>query len=156
MREKCNNCVRPSKSCISYLMTLSTREMLEWCRIWKERMHMSNAMLAEKSRVPKGTIDRILSKAKDELGTADVKLVTVRPLICAIIGCTIDELCECETGFEARSVLLAEKNALLTEQLMEAKSVVALYREQNAMYKKQLMAQSKLIKDYEKRLASIK
>lgn len=152
MREKCNNCVRPSKACISYLMTLSTREMLEWCRIWKDRLGWSNATLAAKSNVPKGTIDRILSLTKGELDKTDVKLVTVRPIICALTGCTLEELEACEIENKAETAALVEKNRVLTEQLAEAKSVIAIYREQNATYKKQLATQSKLIKDYEKKM----
>lgn len=149
MREKCNNCVRPSKACISFLMTLSTREMLEWCRIWKDRLGMSNATLAAKSNVPKGTIDRILSLTKSELDKADVKLVTVRPIICALTGCTIEELETCEV--ENNSTALAEKNALLLGQLKEVKEVIAIYREQNATYKKQVAELNKRLKDYEKK-----
>lgn len=155
MREKCNSCAHPSKVCISYLMTLSTRDMLEWCRIWKERLGWSNATLAAKSGVPKGTIDRILSLTKSELDKTDVKLVTVRPIICALTGCTIEELENCAIVNEADSAALAEKNRLLTEQLTEAKGVVALYREQNAMYKKQIAALNKQVKDYEKKVKAL-
>lgn len=155
MREKCNNCQHPSKACISFLMTLSTRDMLEWCRIWKERLGMSNATLASKSGIPKGTIDRILNLTKGDLDKADVKLVTVRPVICALTGCTLEELENCEVENKAENTALAERNRLLTEQLMEAKGVVAIYREQNATYKKQIAAQSKIIKDYEKKIAGL-
>lgn len=151
MREKCKNCVHPSKACISYLMTLSTRDMLEWCRIWKDRLGWSNATLAVKSNVPKGTIDRILSLTKGELDKTDVKLVTVRPIICALTGCTLEELENCEVENKIDSAALAEKNRLLTEQILEAKGVIAIYREQNATYKKQIAALSKQIKDYEKK-----
>ena len=155
MREKCINCSRPSKACFSFLMTLSTREMLEWCRIWKERLGMSNATLAAKSGVPKGTIDRILSHVKDETDTTEVKLVTVRPIICALIGCTIEELEACEVVNKDDSAALAEKNRLLTEQLVGAKGVIAVYREQNAIYKKQIAALNKQIKDYEKKAKAL-
>ena len=151
MREKCNNCTRPSKSCIPYLLTLSTRETLEWCRIWKDRLGWSNATLAEKSHVPKGTIDRTLSHVKDEHDTTEVKFITVRPIICALIGCTVEELENCVIANETENAALVEKNRLLTEQLIGAKNVIAVYREQNATYKKQIAALNKLIKDYEKK-----
>lgn len=153
MREKCNNCAHPSKACISYLMTLSTREMLEWCRIWKDRLGWSNATLATKSNVPKGTIDRILSLTKGELDKTDVKLVTVRPIICALTGCTLEELETCEVENKVDSAALVEKNALLLEQLAGAKSVISLYRDQNAIYKKQIATLSKQVKEYEKKIA---
>ena len=155
MKEKCNNCVRPSKACISYLMTLSTREMLEWCRIWKDRLGWSNATLAAKSGVPKGTIDRILSLTKGELDKTDVKLVTIRPIICALTGCTLEELEACEVVNQIDTSTLVEKYARVSEQLAEAKEVISIYREQNATCKKQMAAQSKLIKDYEKKIAAL-
>lgn len=151
MREKCNNCVHPSKACISFLMTLSTREMLEWCRIWKDRLGWSNATLAVKSNVPKGTIDRILSLTKSELDKTDVKLVTVRPIICALTGCTIEELETCEIVNKAETAALVEKNMLLQGQIKEAREVVSIYREQNATYKKQIADLTKRLKDYEKK-----
>ena len=153
MKEKCNNCAHPSKACISYLMTLSTRDMLEWCRIWKDRLGMSNATLAAKSNVPKGTIDRILSLTKGELDKTDVKLVTVRPIICALTGCTLDELETCDIMSKDENAGLVEKNARMTEQLAEAKGIISVYRDQNAVYKKQIAYQGKLIKDYEKKIA---
>lgn len=155
MREKCNNCVRPSKACISFLMTLSTREMLEWCRIWKDRLGWSNATLAAKSNVPKGTIDRILSLTKGELDKTDVKLVTVRPIICALTGCTVEELETCEDVNTAENAALAEKNMLMLEQLKEAKGVISVYRDQIAMYKKQIAALNKQLKDYEKKAKAL-
>jgi hypothetical protein len=124
MREKCKNCARPSKACISYLMTLSTKGMLEWIRIWKERLGWSNATLAEKSHVPKGTIDRILSLAKNESEVVDVKLVTIRPILCALTGCTIEELEACDFSNEATSVDLIEKNKTLQEELKQLKADV--------------------------------
>lgn len=151
MREKCKNCPHPSKACVSFLMTLSTRDMLEWCRFWKDRLGWSNATLAAKSNVPKGTIDRILSLTKGELDKTDVKLVTVRPIICALIGCTLGELGNCEGEDKDASAALAEKNRSLTEQLAGAKSVIAVYREQNATYKKQIAALNKQLKEYEKK-----
>mgnify|MGYP003316688659 CR=1 FL=1 len=155
MKEKCNNCLRPSKACISYLMTLSTREMFEWCRIWKDRLGWSNATLAAKSKVPKGTIDRILSLTKGELDKTDVKLVTVRPIICALTGCTLEELETCEVVNAAENTALAEKNMLMSEQLKEAKGIISVYRDQIAMYKKQIAALNKQIKDYEKKAKAL-
>jgi hypothetical protein len=122
MREKCKNCVRPTKACISYLMTLSTKEMLEWCRIWKEKLGWSNATLAEKSRVPKGTIDRVLSLAKTGGDTSEVKLSTVRPIICALIGCSIEELESCDSANEISFSALMEKNKDLQENLTQLKA----------------------------------
>ena len=119
MREKCKNCPHPSKACIPYLMTLSTKGMLEWCRIWKEKLGWSNATFAEKSHVPKGTIDRVLSHAKNEDDISEVKLSTVRPMICALIGCSIEELEACDSASEISLAALTEANKALHEELAE-------------------------------------
>jgi predicted RNase H-like nuclease (RuvC/YqgF family) len=136
-------------------MTLSTREMLEWCRVWKEKLGISNATLSERSRVPKGTIDRILSISKGEADTTDVKLVTIRPIICTLVGCTIEELENCEKENKADFVALTEKCARMSEQLAEAKEVISIYREQNATYKKQVAAMEKVIKEQKKKIATL-
>ena len=111
MKEKCKNCVRPNKTCIPYLMTLTTKEMLEWCRMWKDKLGWSNGTLAEKSNVPKGTIDRILAKSASD--SSEVKLITIRPIICAIIGCTIEELESCEGLHDMNTTALIERNKYL-------------------------------------------
>lgn len=152
MKEKCINCPHPSKTCIAFLMTLTTKEMLEWCRYWKDKLKWSNSYLAEKSNVPKGTIDRLISLAKtNEVIPAGVKLDTIRPIICALIGCSIEELEICEVV----NTDLAEKCERLSAQIAEAKEMIAIYREQNATYKKQIAALSKTVKDYEKRIAAL-
>lgn len=112
MKEKCKNCGHPSKACIPFLMTLSTKEMLEWCRMWKERFGWSNAALADRTNVPKGTIDRVFSQAKSESDTG-VKLATVRPIICAITGCTIEELEACEGLHSGEMAALVKENQYL-------------------------------------------
>ena len=119
MKEKCKNCARPSKACISYLMTLSTKETIEWCRMWKDRLGWTNAFLAEKTVVvPKGTIDRALNP-----NTEGVKLVTIRPIICALTGCTVEELEACDDFSSVAA--LEEKNKALVEELERVKKDVA-------------------------------
>lgn len=132
MKDKCKNCLRPSKGCISYLMTLSTKEMLEWCRFWKEKLGWSNAVLAENSNVPKGTIDRVMSHAKPEDDATGVKLATIRPIICALTGCTMEELEACKSdGNAAHEVLLdkinflAEDNARLKREAVNQRTFLA-------------------------------
>lgn len=159
MQEKCKNCARPSKACVPFLMTLSTRDMLEWCRFWKEKLGWSNAYLAAKSLVPKGTIDRVMSRA-NIIDSSEVKLVTVRPIICALTGCTLEELKTCETvrdaeyyALEAENSALAARIAQMSEQLAEAKGIITVYREQSATYRKQIATLTKQVKDSEKKIA---
>lgn len=118
MKEKCKNCTRPSKACVSYLMTLNTKETIEWCRMWKDRLGWTNAFLAEKTNVPKGTIDRALNPH-----TEGVKLVTIRPIICALTGCTVEELEACDDFSNVAA--LEEKNKALVEELERVKKDIS-------------------------------
>lgn len=115
MKDKCKNCAHPTKSCVSYVMTLSTRETLEWCRMWKERFGWSNAALAERSKVPLGTINRVFSHARGEVDAGGVKLETIRPIICAITGCTMQELEACDDQHDASTAALIKRNKDLEE-----------------------------------------
>lgn len=108
MKEKCKNCAHPSKACVSYLMTLTTKETLEWCKMWKERFGWSNATVAEKSNVPVGTINRIFSQSKTEDVAAGVKLSTIRPVICALTGCTLEDLESCEDHADLPAITQAK------------------------------------------------
>lgn len=128
MKEKCKNCMKPSKACIAYLMTLNTHEMLEWCRMWKDKLGWSNAYLAEKSKVPKGTIDRILSYAFLEGNATGVKLDTIRPVICALTGCTIEELESCEVTHGMETAVLIERNKYLEDDVERLKREAANQR----------------------------
>ena len=145
MREKCNNCAHPSKACVSFLMTLSTKEMLEWCRVWKAKLGWSNATLAEKSHVPKGTIDRVLSQAKGD-DTTEVKLSTIRPIICALTGCTMEELESCADDHDATKEALLEKSKRLEEDNAALKADVARLK-QEAVNQRTFLANQISLKD---------
>ena len=117
MQEKCNGCVRPSKGCIPFLMSLSTPELREWFRVWTDRLGWSHAQLAEKSTVPKGTVDRILGR-----GDVGISLTTIRLLICAFTGCSLAELAACSANsgnFEAAEEIrqLKDENQRLKQEL---------------------------------------
>lgn len=115
MQDKCKNCLKPSKECIPFLMTLTTKEMLEWCRFWKEKLGWSNSRLAENSGVPKGTIDRHMSHAKSESGAGGITLENIRPIICALTGCTMEELKACRDAHSNNFASLLEKNRYLED-----------------------------------------
>ena len=117
MNEKCKCCAHPSKGCIPFLMSLSTPELREWCRVWKERLKLSNAQLADKSGVPKGTVDRIMGH-----GDVGISLTTIRLLISGLTGCSLAELAACtgeniEGAEELRQ--LREENQQLKHELAQ-------------------------------------
>lgn len=64
---------------------MTAHELLEWCKLRKTNLGLSNAKLAELSGTPKGTIDRLLSSDQP-----DFKYETIRPLIKVLVGGSFD------------------------------------------------------------------
>lgn len=89
MIDKCFECTHSGRDCIPFLMTLPGPELIAWCRMFKKRRGWTNDDIAARAKVPEGTIDRLLSKK-----TTDFKFSTIRPIICALAGCSPEEM-EC-------------------------------------------------------------
>lgn len=85
MFEKCIKCNRMGESCVPNLMLLPFHDLLQWCAKRQQYLEWSNQTLADKSKVPVGTIHRI--KASEE----DCKYSTIRNILIALIGGTTDE-----------------------------------------------------------------
>lgn len=82
MYNKCINCVKIGASCKGPdFKEMSASELLEWCKIRKSHLRLSNAKLAELSNTPKGTIDRLFSGEHP-----DYKYETIRPVLRALVG----------------------------------------------------------------------
>lgn len=146
MKEKCKNCTHPRKECIPYLMTLTTKEALEWCRMWKDRFGWSNATFAEKTNVPKGTVDRTLSHAKLGDDAAGLQFATIRPFICAIIGCTMEELEACEEQVDSNAASIIKENQRLEGENHDLKDDVARMKRE-AVNQRTFLANQIAIKD---------
>ena len=86
MFDKCIKCNRLGDSCVPNLMLLPFPELLQWCTKRQKYLDWTNHDLAEKSKVPVGTISRI--KAGDY---ADCKYSTIKNILIALIGGTTDE-----------------------------------------------------------------
>lgn len=65
----------------SQIMTLSSHDLIHWCRERKKTLELSNAKLSELTGVPIGTIDRIMSGNYSEY-----KYSSIQPLIAVLIG----------------------------------------------------------------------
>ena len=70
---------------------------LEKIEEYKRRLGMTTAELAEKSGVPKGTLDKILSGV-----TKDPKLETLKA-IARVLGCTLDDFDDVREGLLNRA-----------------------------------------------------
>lgn len=85
MFEKCIKCNKMGESCVPNLMLLPFADLMQWCGKRQKYLEWTNHTLAEKSKVPIGTINRI--KANEE----DCKYSTIRNILIALIGGTTDE-----------------------------------------------------------------
>lgn len=86
MFEKCIKCEKLGNSCVPNLMILSFADLIQWCIQRQKYLGWTSPVLAEKSKVPIGTINRI--KAGDYL---DCKYSTIKNILIALIGGTTDE-----------------------------------------------------------------
>lgn len=155
MFDKCIKCGRLGESCVPNLMLLPFAELIQWCNQRQKYLGWTNQMLAEKSKVPLGTITRI--KAGDYL---DCKYSTIKSILIALIGGTTDEF-SCTEQVErelrhmeqleqqaARLSCVEKENNELKEHLnkmdemhrADIRAVKAEYMEQIAFLKEQLKA----------------
>ena len=63
------------------ILSLNSKEIIDWCNKRKKEMHLSNSKLAMMSNVPEGTIDRILTGKNPEF-----RYTTIQPIISILIG----------------------------------------------------------------------
>lgn len=81
MNAKCDNCNNIGVDCLPHLISLHPEELIEWC-IWRKKcLHLSNADIAEKTNVPKGTIDRLFSAKNTEF-----RYSTMQPVVLMLLG----------------------------------------------------------------------
>lgn len=85
MFEKCIQCNRMGESCVPNLMLLPFADLMQWCAKRQKHLGWSNQTLAEKSKVPVGTINRI------KAGEEDCRYSTIRSILITLIGGTTDE-----------------------------------------------------------------
>ena len=107
MFEKCIKCNRIGESCVPNLMLLPFSDLIQWCAKRQNHLEWTNQILADKSKVPIGTINRI--KAGEYL---DCKYSTIKNILIALIGGTTDEFsCTEQVERELRQVEQLERQA---------------------------------------------
>jgi hypothetical protein len=74
------------ESCVPNLMLLPFADLMAWCAKRQKYLEWTNQTLADHSKVPVGTINRI--KAGEY---ADCKYSTIKNILIALIGGTTDE-----------------------------------------------------------------
>lgn len=154
MYEKCIQCNKMGESCVPNLMLLPFSDLMQWCAKRQKYLDWTNQTLADKSKVPVGTINRI------KAGEEDCRYSTMRSILIALIGGTTDEwACTAQVEKELRQMEQLEQQAeKLTEVAAEnerlkkrlescdelhrqdIRTIRAEYQEQIAFLKEQLKA----------------
>lgn len=124
MFDKCIKCNRLGDSCVPNLMLLPFSELIQWSTKRQKHLGWTNQILAEKSKVPIGTINRI--KAGDY---ADCKYSTIKNLLITLIGGTSDEFSCTEQ---------VEKELKQMEQLEQQAAKLSVVEAENEMLKNRL------------------
>ena len=137
MFEKCIKCNRLGDSCVPNLMLLPFSELIQWCTKRQKHLEWTNQILAENSKVPIGTINRI--KAGDYL---DCKYSTIKNILITLIGGTTDEFaCTEQVEKELRNIEQLEKQAAkLTAVEAENERLKASFREIDEQHRKDIRA----------------
>lgn len=98
------------------ILSLNSKDVIDWCNARKKQMHLSNAKLANLSNVPEGTIDRILTGRNLEF-----RYSTIQPIVKVLIGInedtpineTSDYYTETIDGYK---LIIQNKNQIIKEQ----------------------------------------
>lgn len=115
MFNACIKCERVGQDCVPNFMALPFSDLLEW---WKERQRFlgwTNQILAEKSNIPLGTINRI------KAGEDDCRYSTMRAIIHALLGgYSVEFPCQKKLDQEFEHIATLEKqNAELLNKIEE-------------------------------------
>ena len=135
MFEKCIKCNRLGDSCVPNLMLLPFSELIQWWDKRQKYLGWTNQNLADNSKVPVGTINRI--KAGDYL---DCKYSTIRSILIALIGGTTDE-------FPCTDLVAKELQQM--EQLEKQAAKLTVVEAENEMLKARLQNVDQLLQGIE-------
>lgn len=133
MFDKCIKCNRLGESCVPNLMLLPFSELIQWCTKRQKHLGWTNQILADKSKVPIGTINRI--KAGDYV---DCKYSTIKNLLITLIGGTSDEFSCTEQ---------VEKELQQMDQLEKQAAKMTVVEAENEMLKNRLKDVDKLLQN---------
>lgn len=135
MFEKCIPCKKIGQSCVPNLMLLPFSDLIQWCTKRQKHLGWTNQVLADNSKVPLGTINRI--KAGDY---ADCKYSTIKQLLVTLIGGTTDEFSCTEQ---------VERELQQVEQLEKQAAKLTVVEAENEKLKERLQNVDKLLQNIE-------
>lgn len=86
MYKECVSCSKIGVSCKGpTFVAMPAAEILEWCKLRKSHLKLSNKKLAELSKIPEGTIARLFAGEH-----MDFKYESIRPILMILVGGTFD------------------------------------------------------------------
>ena len=135
MFEKCIKCPKIGESCVPNLMLLPFTELIQWCNQRQKYLGWTNKELANKSKVPEGTIARI------KAGEDDCKYSTMKSILITLIGGTTDEFsCTAQVEKELQQLErlehLATRLSSVEKENEELKLRLEEYKEEKNRYAK--------------------
>lgn len=109
MNKKCETCPRVD-ACLLYLLSLPTPEIITRCKLLRKMSGATYSAIAERTKVPQGTIERIFAKNSEEM---DIRVTSLLPVVwylaekCGISVCYAPDKNE-EKDVERLTELVAE------------------------------------------------
>lgn len=156
MYSECITCPKLGNGCDGpNFLAMSPDMLAKWVSTRMKTINMTNQGLSDKSGVPKGTIDSMRAGKR-----FNWEFNTLQPILQVLVGASWgSDPCpfppDIKKNLEDEIITLIANNKSMTEQLLEAKGIISVYKDQTGMYKKQIAALSKQNKDYEKKIAAL-
>lgn len=137
------------ESCVPNLMLLPFSDLMQWCAKRQKHLAWSNQTLADKSKVPLGTINRI------KAGEEDCRYSTIRSILITLIGGTTDEFaCTEQVEKELKQLELLEQSAAkLATVEAENERLKARFREIDEQHRKDIRA---IKEEYQEQITFLK
>lgn len=149
MFDKCIKCPKIGESCVPNLMLLPFAELIQWCNKRQKHLGWTNKVLAENSKVPEGTINRI------KAGEDDCKYSTIKNIVITLIGGTTDEFsCTEQVENELKHLEALEAQAAkLSAVEAENERLIARFRQIDEQHRQDIRA---VKQEYQEQIAFLK
>lgn len=147
MFDKCIPCERIGINCVPNLMRLPFAELIRWCIKRQKHLGWSNNFLADKSKVPVGTINRIWGGDYE-----DCKYSTIKQLLVTLIGGTEDEY-HCNELIEKELRNVEQQAAKLSVVEAENERLKKRFREIDEQHRNDIRA---VREEYQEQIAFLK
>lgn len=126
MKNKCSSCAHFGRDCPKVIMLLPLDDLLDWCQHVMTKNKITHDMLARLSKVPKGTVDRVMARQ-----SPDCRYSTIHAIVCTLFEFLgISNACLNDVAAEAvvKTDDLQAQNTELRKALADAEKDVQTLR----------------------------